>query len=265
MKKAVLIILSVLITAGSVFAQTGDDFDIEQLQDGTLRITRYMGPKLSSIIIPRTIEGIRVTEIGREVSNTGLFEDRKEITSVTIPEGITTISHNTFLRCKNLTSITLPNSIKTIWTVAFKGTGLTSITLPESVTLLGGGVFQNCENLVSITIKGRNSLASDPRSNDIRFKYNATDLFGGCPNIKCVTLPDNCSFGDDVFPNNFYNFYVSQGKKAGTFIWTGRIWRVGTAAEAEQIIKDAEAKLTQTQQTQREAPRNPPPPIHINK
>jgi len=42
-----------------------------------------------------------------------------------------------------------------------------------------------------------------------------------------------------VFNNNLSNFYESQGKKAGTYIWSGRLWRVGTAAEAAQILKDA--------------------------
>jgi len=253
MKKAILIILSLFIMAGSVLAQTGDDFDIIQLKDGTLQITKYRGPGFSSIIIPSTIEGIRVTVIGPDVSNTGLFQGRTNLTSVTIPEGITTIQHLTFYRCTNLTSITIPNSVKTIWTQAFAETGLISVTLPESVTSFGSWVFDGCKNLVSVTIKGKNSL--NPNANGGRNAFDG--IFGGCPNIKCVTLPDNCSISEDVFPNNFYNFYVSQGKKAGTYIWTGRLWKVGTAAEAEQIRRDAEAKLTQTQQTQNVTPEAP--------
>jgi len=53
------------------------------------------------------------------------------------------------------------------------------------------------------------------------------DAFKGCKSITSVTLPANSSFVS-IFPNNLVNFYESQGKKAGTYTWTGRIWTIGT-------------------------------------
>jgi hypothetical protein len=46
--------------------------------------------------------------------------------------------------------------------------------------------------------------------------------------ITSITLPANANLkgNADVFSNSFEAFYESQGKKAGTYIWSGRIWRV---------------------------------------
>ena len=45
----------------------------------------------------------------------------KFLTSITIPNGVTTIGKHAFLRCHSLTSITIPNSVTTIEAGAFRG------------------------------------------------------------------------------------------------------------------------------------------------
>ena len=42
------------------------------------------------------------------------FEYNKEITSVTIPDGVKTIGKRAFMDCENLTSISIPNSVTTL-------------------------------------------------------------------------------------------------------------------------------------------------------
>jgi hypothetical protein len=52
-----------------------------------------------------------------------------------------------------LTSITIPNSVTTIGNSAFSGcSGLTSVTIGNSVTTIGYGVFEFCSNLASVTV-----------------------------------------------------------------------------------------------------------------
>jgi len=136
MKKTIFALLLCTVLSATVFAQTGDDFDITQNSGGGITITKYRG-SVKAVVIPQTIEGIKVTIIGERA-----FEGNKTITSVTIP---------------------------------------------DSVTKIEGLAFWDCTKLARITIGANNNYA----------------------------------FG---FPNNFGDYYQSQGRKAGTYYWSGRIW-----------------------------------------
>ena len=94
--------------------------------------------------------------IGIEKIPDGLFYDSSNLnslTSITIPDSVTTIGNSAFRGCTGLTSITIPDSVITIGNSAFEGcTGLTSITIPDSVTSIGYYAFEDCTGLTSITI-----------------------------------------------------------------------------------------------------------------
>ena len=75
------------------------------------------------------------------------------LTSVTIPNSVTSIVQNTFYGCSGLTSVTIPNSVTSIEQYAFqKCSGLTSITIPNSVTSIAHQAFYGCSGLTSVTI-----------------------------------------------------------------------------------------------------------------
>ena len=95
-----------------------------------------------------------VTSIGSEAfAYTGL-------TSVTIPEGVTSIEEGVFHGCSGLTSVTIPSSVTSIGSEAFAYcTGLTSVTIPSSVTSIGSEAFRNCEGLTSVTVEWEEPLA----------------------------------------------------------------------------------------------------------
>ena len=57
------------------------------------------------------------------------FQDCTSLTSITIPDSITTIGNYAFSGCTALTSITIPSSVTKIGANAFKDSGITSITL----------------------------------------------------------------------------------------------------------------------------------------
>ena len=66
-----------------------------------------------------------------------------------------------FYHCRNLTSITIPEGVTTIGNYAFSGcTSLTSITIPSSVTHIGMEAFDNCISLTSITVSRRTTIRS---------------------------------------------------------------------------------------------------------
>ncbi|MBP5423103.1 MAG: leucine-rich repeat domain-containing protein [Paludibacteraceae bacterium] len=81
------------------------------------------------------------------------FLDCVGLTSITIPNSVTSIGHSAFSGCSGLTSITLPNSITSIgYKTFYNCSALTSITIPNSVTSIGESAFEGCSALTSVTI-----------------------------------------------------------------------------------------------------------------
>ena len=112
---------------------------------------------ITSITIPNS-----VTSIGDSA-----FYYCTSLTSITIPDSVTSIGSNAFCYCTSLTSITIPNSVTSIGDSAFYCcTSLTSITIPDSVNSIGNSAFSRCSSLTSITIPnsvtsiGSNAFAS---------------------------------------------------------------------------------------------------------
>ena len=130
--------------------RTGDpDSDFQYTLDGRVAtITGYLGTN-TSVAIPNIVEGCLVNHIGENA-----FRYCTSLTSITIPDGVTSFGYAAFAECPNLTSITLPDSLTSIGDSAFSEcTSLTSITIPDnSVTLIEEWAFNDCTSLTSITI-----------------------------------------------------------------------------------------------------------------
>ena len=104
---------------------------------------------LTSVIIPNSI-----TSIGNYA-----FYGCKVLTSVTIGNGVTSIGDCAFQECSSLTAIEIPNSVTSIGSSAFSScSALTSITIPDSVTSIGDWAFQFCKALTSITVDPANTV-----------------------------------------------------------------------------------------------------------
>lgn len=92
--------------------------------------------------------------------NTRLIADHafymiSKLTSITLPNSVTSIGNNAFYKCSSLTSITIPESVTSIGSGAFYNcSSFTSITIPESVTSIGSEAFKDCSSLSLVTILG---------------------------------------------------------------------------------------------------------------
>ena len=97
------------------------------------------------------------------------FSNCSGLTSVTIPNSVTSIKGSTFEDCSSLTSVTIPNSVKSIGELAFYNcSGLTSVAIPDSVTSIGGWAFELCENIENVYC-----YAEEVPSTDVDAFYNS--------------------------------------------------------------------------------------------
>ena len=176
------------------------------LEDGTAEISGNISPG-KDLTIPTTIDGYTVTAI-RDIAISGRFS--RYLTSVTIPDSVTTVGGNPFTDCPNLTDIIVSPDHPTLATIdgvlfdktekklisypcAFTNTSyvipqgiriigndafydcdsLTSVTIPDSVTTIGEDAFYSCNSLTSITIQ---DSVTTIRENPFTYCKNLTDI-----------------------------------------------------------------------------------------
>jgi len=156
---------------------------------------------LTSITIPDS-----VTSIGL-----GGFHDCINLTSITIPDGVTSIGDWAFYNCTNLTNITIPDSVTSIGLGVFHDcTNLTNIKIPDSVTSIGDHTFDNCISLTSITIPegvtsiGKGAFQSCSKLTSITIPEGVTSIgkgaFQSCISLTSITFMGAApTVGDDVF------------------------------------------------------------------
>jgi hypothetical protein len=114
----------------------------------------YKSDYVESLDSDSEYSGIYYTIDDDQITITGLADD--SITEVTIPDTIdglpvTIIGYAAFRNCTSLTSITIPDTVTSIDESAFYScTGLTGITIPASVTNIGDFAFYGCSSLEEV-------------------------------------------------------------------------------------------------------------------
>ncbi|MEE1272022.1 MAG: leucine-rich repeat domain-containing protein [Bacteroidales bacterium] len=204
--KRLLFFVCTLLFANVLSAQSFWEGDLRYRVTGAGKVTVWdCDTSVTSVNIPSSvthawehynhIDSVRtysVTSIGRSGCSPycdNVFSFCRSLTSVTIPNSVTSIGDYTFAGCRSLTSVTIPNSVTSIGDDAFRFCrSLTSVDIPNSVTYIGEWAFYSCSSLTSVTIPN-NSVTSI-----------GAQAFAYCESLTSVVIPNGVTFiGDGMF------------------------------------------------------------------
>lgn len=225
MKKLLFTILAVMCCAvmnaqDVTFTAGGINYNVTG--ENTVEVGRNEN-LTGSVVIPATVTN---PDGGKIYNVTGIrenaFSNNFDITSVTIPEGITSIGQSAFYWCENLEGdLVIPSTVKSIGEAAFKRcydltsvtikggnigeqafwgcSGLTSLSLQEGVTGIGSQAFYYCNQLggdlvIPSTVKSIGSYAFDHCSGltsvTIKGGSIGDNAFNSCSYIESISLQE---------------------------------------------------------------------------
>lgn len=157
------------------------DFEFIPPDNTAVIVTNYKyNGAAADVTIPSRYQGKPVTII----DHAAFFNSA--VTSVTIPDSVTSISDEAFINCPKLTNISIPNSVTYIGFSAFSScTSLKSITLPSSLSFISGALFLGCSQLTTIHIP-------------VSVTSIGNNAFADCPSLMTVTYPGSKTQWDDI-------------------------------------------------------------------
>ena len=193
------------------------------------------GPAISNktegeLIIPAEIEGYRVVGI-----SSWAFRNCQQLTSVSIPVGITYIGESAFRTCYALASANIPEGVTTIGSHAFFDCKLNFIDLPSTLTEMGDRAFRNTD------VKGEETEKADE----------------AVPYIVIANMPEPIVLDDNIYiyyPEH-QDLYVPKGSKElykAATMWKSfrNIYELGEEINTEHLaLKAADIKVKAGEET----------------
>ena len=185
---SIIVVAPITVNASEDDELTYGDFQYKIEDDNSCTITDYDG-MASSLSIPSAINGHTVKQI-----DTGALSDNGIITSVTIPNGVTTIGFSAFNGCIKLEKIKFSSNLDTVCENAFNNTKW----------------FNNQSNGLVYVGKVAYKYKGDmPRNTKITVKSDTVSIsesaFKDCANLTAILIPSSVKHIDK------YAFYNCQG------------------------------------------------------
>lgn len=185
------------------------DFEFIPPDNTAVIVTNYKYKGTAAdVTIPSRYKGKPVTMI----DHAAFFNSA--VTSVTIPDSVTSIHDSAFAYCSSLTNISIPNSVTAIGSFAFEGcTKLESITLPSSLLTISEFLFYDCSQLTTIHIPDSVSSIRQyafyncGKLKTIRIPVSVTSIgsyaFDDCPSSMTVTYPGSKTQWDAITKGSY--------------------------------------------------------------
>ena len=239
--------------------------------NGEAMITE-VDPELSGdIIIPSTLGGYPVTRIGECA-----FAACKDITSVIIPDSVTTILSEAFSGCTALTSITIPDTMISIGAGVFFDTGYYNnednwednvlyigkhlvdthyeeisgnCVIKDGILTIAGQAFGSCTDLTSITIPygvtsiGESAFHDCTKLTSITIPDSVKKIgdfaFEYCENLESINLPDSAiDIGWNAFMETGYYYNEDNWEDGVLYIGKHLIATNNEAVSGDYAIKE---------------------------
>ena len=161
-------------------------------QDG-VRIIRCNKKGPGKVVVPETIKGLEVKWI-----DGAAFGGCTRITSIVIPDSVTSIGVVAFSGCTSLSKVKLSNNLTIIEEGTFRDcTSLKEIVIPDSVTEIRGEWYENGRRHSS-AFSGCTSLTKVKLSNNLTIIEAGT--FRDCTSLAEIVIPDSVtSIGGSAF------------------------------------------------------------------
>ena len=179
------------------------------------------GDTSGNLTVPSTLSGYPVVEIASYA-----FDFCYKLTSVTIPNSVTSIGDGAFDYCLGLTSVTIPNGVTSIGKFAFFScTNLTSVKI--GATSIGDDAFYNCRGLTNVIISegvtsiGHTAFIGCRGLTTMTIPEGVTNIgwqaFSSCTALTSVVLPSsltNLEWGTFAYCDNLMSIEVAQDNPA---------------------------------------------------
>jgi hypothetical protein len=179
-------------------------------------ITGYSTDGPRNITLPSSIDGVRVTAVGKNAFR------GKQLTGISIFTGVITIGEGAFAD-NQLTSVTILDCVAIIGVSAFENNLLETLTLPNSILSIREKAFKN--NSLTNVVIGRKVIYieegafAENKLTDITIPDSVDnvekDAFSG-NSLTSITIGQNKNYAFNIIPN-FGTVYNNNGKQAGTY------------------------------------------------
>ncbi len=176
-----------------------------EVSGGKANITSISPEPTGAVTVPSAFGGNPVIGIRR------LFYGRTGVTSVTLPNSLTSIGEYAFYGCVNLTNVTIPNSVTNIGGYAFRDCKvLKTVSMPSSLRTVGEYAFSYCTNLTSVSLPsnvktiGQYAFAWCDNIQTVYLSSGVTTIeshaFYLCSSLTSINLPSTLSsIGESAF------------------------------------------------------------------
>ncbi len=149
----------------------------------------------TSVVVDASYQGKPVVEIAEDA-----FHGYRQLSEVSLPDGLLRIDGYAFHWCEALTEIRIPASVQSIGRGAFRYSGLKNFTFPDGITVIEEDVFYGVQTLEYVVIPASVTLVRDAAFDDVR-AMTAVYFCGTQAQWDAITFEDR------------YDFYFQDAKK----------------------------------------------------
>ena len=205
MKKRILFTFLSLLSSAMLWAADGDIFTVNTVEgvemnfrviseadktcavgtdDYNLSLNAIYRDTKGHVTIPDHANDYKVTSIGYNA-----FTQCKELTSITIPEGVTIIRGGAFAWCSGLTGIDIPEGVTIVedydkygndWGTFQDCTSLASVSIPSTVNSIGNHAFMGCYAIEHISVAEGNTVYDSRNNCNSLIETASGTLLKGC-------------------------------------------------------------------------------------